>query len=272
MRYVWLLNFLLISMTGCGGGSGGAATTQIAGTTGSGGTQSPGGIWFGRDSANESVVLYIAETGMLRTTLHPQGSIIPSFGGGTVSVSSNNVVTGTFEVRGDRMPFTGQPNEDLGCGISGIVQERQVLSVDVTCSDSGGVVYEEALQLMYDPNVYERDSSLDDLAGEYTLEFQPDTNSLSIAVDGTLFGMFNNGARCSVEGIATVIDAEYTFIEVTWTMSGCTNQIGNYEGTQMSGFALADPNPAGRPGSYYFLLTGQSPDGLYSISVLYEPV
>ena len=125
---------------------------------------------------------------------------------------------------------------------------------------------------MYDPNVYERDSSLDELAGEYTIELQPDTNSLSIAVDGTLFGMFNNRARCSVEGNATIIDTEYTFIEVTWTMSGCTNPIGNYEGTQMSGFALPSPSPTGRPGSYYFLLTGQSPDGLYAISVLYEPV
>ena len=272
MRYVWLLNFLVIALTGCGGGSGGSATMQTAGTNASNGVQSPGGIWFGRDSANESVVLYIAETGKLRATLHPQVSLIPSFGGGSVSVTSNNVVTGSLEVEGDRLPIAGQSNEDLGCAISGTVEERQLLTVDVTCSDSGGVVYEEALQLSYDPNVYERDSSLDELAGEYTIEFRPDTNSLSIAVDGSLFGMFDNSARCAVEGNATLIDAEYTFIEVTWTMSGCTNPIGNYEGAQMSGFALANPAPTGRPGSYYFLLTGHSPDGLYSISVLYEPV
>ena len=218
MRYVLVLSFLLICLTGCGGGSGAAGTTQVPGTNVPSGTQSPGGIWFGRDSANESVVFYIAETGMLRATLHPQGSIIPSFGGGTVSVSSNNVVAGSFEVRGDLVPTAGQRSEDLGCAISGVVQERQFLTVDVKCSDSAGVVYEEALRLMYDPNVYERDSSLDELAGEYTLEFQPDTNSLSIAVDGTLFGMFNNGARCSIEGTATAIDTEYTFIELTWTM------------------------------------------------------
>lgn len=272
MRYVLLLSVLLICLTGCGGGSGGAGTTQVSGTNVPAATQSPGGIWFSMDSANQPVVLYIAETGMLRGTLHPQGSFIPSFGGGSVSVTSNDVVTGSFEVKGDPLPFAGQPNEDLGCDISGTVQERQVLSVDVTCSDSAGVVYEEALRLIYDPNVYERDSSLDELAGEYTLELQPDTNSLSIAVDGTLFGMFNNGARCLVEGIATVIDTDYTFIEVTWTMSGCTNQIGNYEGTQMSGFALQLPAPTGTPGSYYFLLTGQSPDGFYAVSVLYAPV
>ena len=272
MRYVWLLNFLLVYLTGCGGGSGGTATVQIAGTNGSGGVQSPGGIWFGRDSANESVVLYIAETGKLRATLHPQGSIIPSFGGGTVSVASTNVVTGSFEVRGDLIPSAGQRGEDLGCAISGSVSERQFLTVNVTCSDSAGVVYEETLQLLYDPNVYERDSSLEQLAGDYTIEFQPDTNFLSIAADGTLFGMFNIGARCFVEGTATAIDMDYAFIDITWTMSGCTNPIGNYEGTQMSGFALANPAPTGRPGSYYFLLTGQSPDGLYAISVLYEPV
>lgn len=272
MRYVWLLNFLLIYLAGCSSGSGGTELPQVAGPGGSAGIQSPGGIWFGRDSANESVVLYISETGMLRATLFPQGSFIPSFGGGTVSVTSNDIVTGSFEVEGAPVPFTGQPNENLGCAISGNVQERQFLTVDVTCSDSAGVVYEEVLQLLYDPNVYERDSSLDELAGDYTIEFQPDTNSLSIAVDGSLFGMIDNRAQCSVEGTATAIDADYTFIEVTWTMSGCTNQIGNYEGTQMSGFALENPAPTGRPGSYYFLLTGQSPDGLYAISVLYEPV
>lgn len=150
--------------------------------------------------------------------------------------------------------------------------ERQVFSADVTCSDSGGIIYEEALQLMYDPNVYERDSSLQDFAGEYTLEFQPGTNSLSIAPDGTLFGLFDNGAQCLIEGSATAIDTNYTFIDVAWTMSGCTNQIGNYEGAEMSGFAMANPAPTGNPGSYYLLLTGQSPDGFYSISVLYEPV
>ncbi|MBU2675772.1 MAG: hypothetical protein KJP16_01725 [Gammaproteobacteria bacterium] len=269
MRNILLLIFLIVCLTGCGGGSGGS-TTQSPG--GVGDTQSPGGIWFGRDSANESVVLYIAENGRLRATLSPQGSIIPSFGGGSVSVTSNNVVAGSFEVGGDVVPPTGQRGEDLACAVSGTVMERQVLSAGITCSDSAGIVYEEELQLIYDPNVYERDSSLEDFAGQYTLEFQRDTNSLSIEVDGTLFGMFNNGAQCSVEGIAGVIDTAYTLIDVTWTMSACTNQIGNYEGTQMSGFALAMPIPSGRPGSYYFLLTGQSPDGFYSISVLYEPV
>ncbi|MGI9248721.1 MAG: hypothetical protein ACR2QI_06870, partial [Woeseiaceae bacterium] len=133
-------------------------------------------------------------------------------------------------------------------------------------------VYDEALTLTYDQRAYERESSLDALAGDYTLDFQPDTNSLSISGDGTLFGMFHNGARCMINGTAAIIDADYTLIEITWTMSGCTDLFGIYEGVEMSGFAMANPVPTGDPGSFYLLLTGQARDGVYSVSVIYEPV
>lgn len=234
--------------------------------------QSPGGIWFGKDSAAESVVFYIAETGKMRVTMHPQGGPLVSFGGGTVSVTSNDVVNGSFEVRGNILPPMTQPAEDLGCSVSGSVLERQTLFGQVTCSDSGGVVYDEALTLLYDPNVYERDSSLAAIAGDYTLEFQPATNSLNVAADGTIFGLIDNGARCQVSGTAGIIDTNYTFIDITWTMSSCTNLIGSFEGVEMSGFAMANPAPNAAAGSYYFFLTGVTQDGVYALSVLYERV
>lgn len=220
----------------------------------------------------ESVSFYIAETGELRAVLRPDGGTIPSFGGGSVSVTSNDVINGSFELRGAVSPPIFQQGEDLGCSISGSVLERQNLSVDITCSDSGGIVYDEALILIYDSNNYERQSSLDALVGDYTLEFQTDTNSLNIAADGTIFGMYHNGAQCMVNGTAAIIDADYTLIDISWTMSGCTDLIGIYEGVQMSGFALTDLAAAGVPGSYYVLLTGQTQDGVFAVSVLYEPI
>ena len=155
--------------------------------------------------------------------------------------------------------------------MAGSLQERQTLTIDVACSDSNGIVYDEALTLAYEGASYERASSLADIAGNYTLLFQPNTNSLNIAADGTLFGMYHNGANCTINGTASIIDANYTLIDVSWTMSGCTDLRGIYEGVEMSGFAIANPAPIGNPDSYYFLLTGLTQDGLYAVSVLYEP-
>lgn len=269
MRHIVFSAALMGCLAACGGGGGGSP--ELPGSPAPSDAQSPGGIWFGTDSAGESVVFYIAETGELRTTMHPEATIFVSFGGGSVNVTSTNVVAGSFELRGALSPSTFQRGEDLGCSIAGSVQERQTLSVDVACSDSSGVVYDEALTLMYDPNVYERDSSLDALVGNYTLEFQPATNSLTVVADGTLFGMFHNSARCMINGNASVIDANYTFLKITWTMTACTDLVGVYEGAVMSGFAMVNPAPTGDPDSYYFLLTGQAQDGLFSVSVLYEP-
>jgi len=270
MRQIVLSALLTGCLAACGGGGGGSSGNPGPPTPAD--AQSPGGIWFGIDSAGESVVFYIAETGELRTSMHPEGTLFVSFGGGSVNVTSANVVNGSFELRGALSPSTFQRGEDLGCSVSGSVQERQTLSVDVACSDSNGVVYDEALTLIYDPNVYERDSSLDALVGSYTLEFQPDTNSLTVSPDGTLFGMYHNSARCTIDGSASVIDTSYTFLKITWTMTACTDLLGIYEGTVMSGFAMANLAPTGDPDSYYLLLTGQAQDGLFAVSVLYEPI
>jgi len=269
MLRLYFCGMLLPGLAACGGGSSGGGSTNMPDPPPV--MSSPGGIWVGADSAAAPVSLYIAETGKLRATLHPDGGPAVSFGSGSVDVSSGAVVSGSFELQGSLLPAPFPGNEDLGCSLSGSLQERETLTVDAVCSDSGGIVYDEALTLAYESVSYERASSLADIAGNYTLFFQPDTNSLNIAGDGTLFGMYHNGANCTINGRASIIDASYTLIDVSWTMSGCTDLRGIYEGVEMSGFAIANPAPTGDPDSYYFLLTGQTDDGLYAVSVLYEP-
>ncbi len=269
----WLAIVALACLTACGGSGGGGAASVPAPPDPPAPTaaQSPGGVWFGFDEAAEQVVFYISETGEFRLVMHPDGGPFPSFGGGNVAVSSDDVVSGSFELRGP-LSENFQRGEDLGCSVSGSVRERQSLAVDVVCSDSGGVVYDQALTLIYEGNSYERASSLDAFAGDYTLEFRPETNALNVAGDGALFGRYHNGANCTVNGIASIIDPEYSLISVRWTMSDCTDPFGEYEGVEMSGFAQASPAPTDTAGRYYFLLTGRTPNGLYSISVIYEPV
>lgn len=258
----------LVLLAACGGGKGGST---IAPTVPPPVQHSPGGVWFlaSADPAN-SMSMYITETGELMASFRPNGDIIPSFGSGQVSVTESTRIDGSFEMR--NAPVGTFPQlENLGCSLSGTVSQRSSMNVDITCSDSSGIVYDKSVTLMYDDNMYERPSSLADLAGVYTLNFQRATNILSIAGDGSLNGEFDNGARCLINGTAENIDPNYSLLRITWTMSACTNVIGNYEGVEMSGIAMRNPPGFVPAGSYYFLLTGNTPDGLYAISVMYEP-
>ena len=269
IRHVFLCVLLLVCLTACGGNSNGPGKPPP------GGPQSPGGIWFDPDALGGLASFWISENGDLAAQLNVEGAFLPSSGAGTVSVTQNNVVSGTFELAGARLLLPNQQAEDLGCSFSGTVLEGQTLSIDVICADSGGVVYDETLAMMYDGSIYERASSLDALAGNYTFPFQPDTNFLSIASDGTIMGSYHNGgAQCLVNGTAAIIDTDYALLDISWTMSSCIDSLFNidFEGVQVSGFAMEIMSPTGASGSYLFVLTGRVEDSVFSINVLYEPI
>ena len=268
MRYVFLCALLCACLTACGGGGKGQPPP--------GGPQSAGGIWFGPGAGGGLVSFSIAENGDLQAQLSLDGAFLPSHGAGTISVAEDNVVSGSFELAGDRLLPT-QLSEDLGCSVSGTVLERQTLSIDVICADSNGVVYDETLAMMYDGSIYERNSSLDAIAGDYTFTFVPSGNFLAISDDGTITGSYNNGgAQCLVNGTAAIIDADYTLLDISWTMSSCIATTPlmpiDYEGVQVSGFAIEILSPTGAPGSYFFILTGRAGDRVFSINVGYDRI
>ena len=270
MRHIFLCASLIACLTACGGKSNGPGQPPP------GGPQSPGGFWGDPDAGGGLVSFWIAENGDLQAQLRLGGAFIPLHGAGTVSVTQNNVLSGSFELAGDISPLPNQQGEDLGCSVSGTVLERQTLSVDVTCADSNGVVYDERLAMMYEGSIYERQSSLDAIAGSYTFPFQPDTNFLSITGDGTIMGSYHNfGAQCLVNGTAAIIDADYTLLDISWTMSSCIDHPFlniDYEGVQVSGFAMEIRSPTGAPGSYLFFLTGRVGDRVFSINVGYDRI
>jgi hypothetical protein len=217
---------------------------------------------------------WISENGDLAAQLHMDGAFLSLLGAGTISVAEDNVVSGSFELAGERLLLPTQQGEDLGCSISGTVLERQTLSVDVICADSNGVVYDETLAMMYEGSIYERNSSLDAIAGNYTDPFIPSGNFLAISDDGTITGSYNKGGVfCMVNGTAAIVDADYTLIDISLTMSSCIDSffISGFEGVQLSGFAIEIMGPTGASGSYIFLLTGRVQGRVYSISVIYEP-
>jgi hypothetical protein len=85
-----------------------------------------------------------------------------------------------------------------------------------------------------------------------------------------------------VNGTAAIIDADYTLLDISWTMSSCIDLFPNididlfpnidYEGVQVSGFAMEIVSPTGAPGSYLFILTGRAQDRVFSISVGYDRI
>ncbi len=233
--------------------------------------QSPGGHWFVLDADSNPVHLYISEAGDVRSVFHINTLTDgPTFGAGSISVIGTDAIGGTLQARGIQ-PSSGAPTpSDLSCNLAGNVREQQTLTIQITCADSGGIVFDEFFSMTPQPG-YDSGSSLSGIAGNYTLAVRPATNILNITADGTLFGMYHNGANCTVNGVVSVIDANYSFLGVEWSMSNCVDPFGIYDDAQVTGFAMQSPNPNDPQGSYYFILTGESTEGLFPVSVTFEP-
>ena len=269
MRLAPAIVVIGLLITGCGGGGGGSPASRIPNPA-PGTVQSPGSHWFVLDNNSDPVHLYVSETGKVRSVFYVTAVTDgPTFGAGSVDITGTDGVHGELQARGIQ-PAGGPSPVDLSCTLSGTVRERSTLMLNIVCSDSADIVYDENFTMTPQPG-YGADSSLNNIAGNYTLPSRPSTNMLNITSDGTLFGMYDNGAKCIVNGIVSIIDSDYSFLDVEWTMANCTDSIGIYEGAVVSGFAMESPSPNDPPGSYYFLLTGVNALGFYSISVTFEP-
>ena len=271
------ISLLILSLFTVGCGSGSSAPVLLPPgippvTT----MQSPGGQWLGFDSQSRLVNLLISEDGNVRGFLELGAAMEPpAFTAGTVSVSDGDAISGVMRGQ-DLLSFPpvfllgGLPAPNpYSCSISGTVTERASMNVQITCSDDTSLVYDEALMLTPQPG-YLQASSLSAIAGNYTLSTNPATNILNVAEDGTVFGMFDNGPTCTVNGTVSIIDSRYSLLDVSWTLSSCTDLLGFAEGGEYSGFAMPSPDP-GAPDSYYFLLIRELPDSLSLISVIYDP-
>jgi hypothetical protein len=151
--------------------------------------------------------------------------------------------------------------------VTGTVAQRASLQLAVHCSDTAGVTNDRSVFFLYDP-AYEADSSLDAIAGNYTLSFNTQTNSLTIASDGTVFGMFHNGAQCVVNGRVEVIDPRFNLYDFELSFSNC-QFLKSYEGQTMTGFAALSM-PGMPAGAFLLLVTGMINGRLEFHSLLYE--
>ena len=203
----------------------------------------------------------------LKSQTSPVG---PTFGAGALSVSNGNQLAGSYEAKGIQPDPTAPRPELLNCDLDGTVMERVQIDIAIECSDASGPVWDVSATLLYSPR-YDQGSSLDTIAGNYTLPFNTATNMLNINNDGVVFGMYHNGPNCTVNGQVSLVDPLLNLYLVEWTFANCVFPFPQYDGGQLTGVAVMNPSPLAPPDSFYLLLTGDVDGEFRSISVQYEP-
>jgi hypothetical protein len=268
----WPTILVLALLTGCsGGGGGGAPSTPAPTNTNPPATaqQSAGGMWFAVSGGSSGTTLMIAETGEVRVTMGPTSTSGPSFGYGAVTVIGNRV-EGSLETRAIPASPTAPPGAELDCTASGTVSTRVSMQLTIVCVDAAGTTTTTPISFMFDSR-YDTDSSLADIAGNYTLTVNAATNTLNINGDGTLFGMYHNGPRCTLNGTVSIIHSDFNLYRFDVLFSNCTFLAAQYEGVTMTGLATRNL-PGQKAGSFMLLLTAVINGRLEFASVLYEPV
>jgi hypothetical protein len=264
--------FLLVSIAaGCGGGGGGsnpaAANPPAANPPASPPpvvNKSPGGIWHGFSTNNEAFTFFVAETGDLRSleTKGAAGANPPLFGSGAVIVNAGDQLAGAYD---SGRPFSAFTEH---CEFTGTLSERVSMSMTLECTDGAGVKRSAPVIMGYDSD-YDGGSALATIAGNYQFTLRP-TNFLNIDGNGVIFGMYDNGPKCTVNGTVKLVDPRYNLYRFEWQLSLCQPPLLKFEGATVIGFAVKDPR--GTPaGSFLALLTGIVDGHLEGVSLLYAP-
>lgn len=258
----------LVACAGCSGGGGDPAPGTTPNPPPSPLQQSAGGLWFALTGGSTAMTLMIAETGELRVIAPPSSaSSGPAFGHGAVLVTTDRVA-GSFETRAAQPSPTSPAGAELDCTLDGTVSTRLSMQATVACTDTAGSSTTTALTFHYDSR-YDTDSSLALIAGNYTLALHSTGNSLNINGDGTLFGVYQNGPRCTLNGRVAIVDANFNLYRFEVLFSGCT-VLTHLEGVTMTGFASRDL-PGQKAGAFHLLLTAVVAGRLEYTSVVYEP-
>jgi hypothetical protein len=262
--------FLILSLgvAACGGGggssSGGDAPRDSADPMPSA-LQSSGGIWaasFGADP----MTMFISEAGELAVFETPL-----AFGSGAVVVTDSDKISGSYTKHTPQTSPSDPRIADQSCAVDGVVRERSSLTIKITCEDADGNVAEQDSNLVYVPD-YESPSSLDAIAGNYTLPFNQDTNSLSISNNGEIFGTFHNGgANCVVNGEVEIIDPDFALYRFTFDFANCSGAFTEYEGATMTGLGVRSLGAAAPPGAFLLMISGVVESEFRFFSVQYEP-
>ena len=210
---------IIDSSSSINGVSPGASNTQA----------SPGGFWQGEDSNGGSISLVVTEAGRFHLV-----NADLSQGSGVLGVSDANEIESNFQYVTQRGSTFADGTTSMFCALSGTIAERQTMTISVDCSNTAGFrdTFEATLS---SKELYERDSSLDAIAGNY----QGDKVVLDVAADGSVFSQ-DPGTGCVVNGQVNIIDNAFNVYDVEFTYSNCVEQAAMLNGSDFVGIALLD--------------------------------
>ena len=188
----------------------------------------PSGIWTGTDAEGREVSLLVLGDFNFRYIDGAKNQAAGYF-------PPESQVAGNFEL----VTPLGQPFADgstlANCNFTSSLVERVSIDFTTSCRTTGGLEFAETLELFFDP-LYDRDSSLDTVAGTY----QTAAGSVrSIAADGLLFAQ-DATTGCVVNGNVGIYSPSFNIYPVTLLFESCTGPEEALNGSTFDGFAVLD--------------------------------
>jgi hypothetical protein len=223
-RHTVPICFMLVLVSGCGGGGGSSGTPNPPVTN-----ASPGGIWRGTESTTGlQVVGLVDESGEFHFIRSDNVQYV-----GTASITANSL-SANFEGF-TQIGTVFADNTSHGTGtVTGTVQARSTLSLSTQFKTDAGASTSGTVNLTFD-TLYNRASSLSTISGN----FSSNGDVVTISSNGTVFSQDPN-TGCVVNGTVAIINASYNAYRVQYSYANCTGQSAVLNGLQFDGMATLD--------------------------------
>jgi hypothetical protein len=225
LRAIALLTAFSLSACG-GGGGGGNSSSRVP-------NAAVGGLWFGTVSpVNEiadEVTGVIAEDG--RAYFLDEWDRMYW---GSVS-SAGNAITAHLTVADIFGYSLWDDSYSAALTLNGTAQARKTLTGNWELTTTNKGYKSGKLDLAYD-ELYEEDSSLAKIAGNYQDFYGYDGDVFNIAANGDIFKQFSYGS-CVINGRVSIINSAYNAYDVLFDYNGCAPD-SSYYGAKFRGVAV----------------------------------
>ena len=219
---------LLVSACGGGGSGGGSNPPPIP-------NAAVGGVWFGtvspiNETADQAIGV-IAEDG--RAYFLDEWDRMYW---GTVS-STGNAITGRLTMADIYGYWLWDESYSAAVTLNGTVQARSTLTGNWELTTTNKGYKSGKLELQYD-QLYEDDSSLSKIAGNYWDASSFSEDVINIAANGEIFEQLSYGS-CVINGRVSIINPAYNAYDVQYRYNGCATD-DSYYGAEFRGLAFYD--------------------------------
>jgi hypothetical protein len=223
-----LFSVALVFCASCGGGGSGpnSRVTESVGPVVA--SASPGGYWVGVDSDGYDVAMLADEEGELYFVTG-----LLRLGTGVLTVTGKEGVDGVVTVPQD--PVLQNQSSSTDCKLEGTLVEYQSMILDVRCKQVAGQEVLTTFTLNYDP-IYERDSSLDTIAGLFDYA---GNDVLNISADGTVFSQ-DGDTGCVTSGTVVATNSAFNAYKFEVRLGNCPGVSSELRGRTLQGLGMLD--------------------------------